>query len=50
MARYRVTAPTFLEAVLREEGEVVDYAGDPGSALAPLDAAARLPRRVSAVP
>lgn len=41
MARYRVTAPTFLEAVLREVGEVVDYAGDPGSALAPLDAAAR---------
>jgi hypothetical protein len=40
MARYRVTAPTFLEDVLREEGEVVDYAGDPGSALAPLDAAA----------
>ena len=41
MARYRVTAPTFLEAVLRETGEVVDYAGAPGSALAPLDAAAR---------
>lgn len=41
MARYRVTAPTFLEAVLREVGEVVDYAGDPGSALTPLDAAAR---------
>ncbi len=41
MARYRVTAPTFLEAVLREPGEVVDYGGDPGSALAPLDAAAR---------
>ena len=39
MARYRVTAPTFLEAVLREVGEVVDYAGDPGSALTPLDAA-----------
>lgn len=41
MARYRVTAPTFLEAVLREPGEVIDYDGDPGSALAPLDAAAR---------
>ena len=39
MPRYRVTAPTFLEAVLREVGEVVDHAGDPGSALAPLDAA-----------
>jgi hypothetical protein len=34
-----VTAPTFLEAALREVGEVVDYAGDPGSALMPLDAA-----------
>ncbi len=41
MARYRVTAPTFLEAVLREVGEVVDHAGDPGSALEPLDAVAR---------
>lgn len=41
MARYSVTAPTFLEDVLREVGEVVDYDGDPGSALAPLDAAAR---------
>lgn len=41
MARFRVTAPTFLEDVLRETGEVVDYVGDPGSALAPLDAAAR---------
>jgi hypothetical protein len=39
MARNRVTAPTFLEAVLREVGEVVDYTGDPGSALTPLDAA-----------
>jgi len=39
MARHRATAPTFLKAALRDVGEVVDYAGDPGSALAPLDAA-----------
>jgi hypothetical protein len=32
MARHRVTAPTFQEAVLREVSEAVDYAGDPGSA------------------
>jgi len=40
-----VTAPTFLEAVLREVGEVVDHAGDPGSALAPVQ---RLHRRGAA--
>ncbi|MDP1753686.1 MAG: hypothetical protein Q8L22_29920 [Reyranella sp.] len=50
MARYRVTAPTFLQAVLREVGEVVDYAGDPGSALAPLDAASAPSQARRAVP
>jgi hypothetical protein len=37
--------PTFCEAVLRDFGEVVDHAGDPGSAPAPLDAAAHRARR-----
>ena len=41
MARYRVTAPTFIQGALRLEDEIVDYDGQAGSTLAPVDRSVR---------
>jgi hypothetical protein len=37
MARYRLTAPTFINGALRPAGEEVEYAGTPGSTLAAVE-------------
>ena len=36
MAKYKLTAPTFINNSLYKEGDVVDYDGKPGSTLQPV--------------
>lgn len=37
MAQYRLLDKTFINNTLREKGEIVDYDGQPGSTLQPVD-------------
>ena len=37
MPKYRVIAPCFVNNGLRNDGDIVDYDGPPGSALVPVD-------------
>ncbi|GAB3458455.1 hypothetical protein [Insolitispirillum peregrinum] len=41
MPRYKVIQPCFLDGVLREIGEVIEFSGAPGKALLPLEAASK---------
>ncbi|OVZ82192.1 hypothetical protein [Yersinia kristensenii] len=49
VARYKVLRRSYINSQILEEGEEVDYAGKPGSALEPINEAAMLAKAGAAV-
>ncbi|GAB6966351.1 hypothetical protein JCM25156A_03880 [Komagataeibacter kakiaceti JCM 25156] len=44
MAKYKVLTRSYIGGKIREAGEVIEYGGNPGSNLEPMDAAAEKKR------